>query len=279
VEWGLDTVQDADMLTRGFFVNTKWKLAICTTCSSGVGADTLYSHLNKHLKSLGLQATRGYCKSVIEKYHLLSRPRIQLPTTIVPAVYGLPIKSNMYHCSGCGYAAQTTSSIRFHRQTQGCQGSAVLGLAQTFFPKAHIHFFAVTVPPAKASEPDGPVPVSVLFKAQFAPRPISDPLITIPSNTRDMNHFLSLGNWFQEVNGLTGKEVQYITRNSLSRLRPLVRKSVNLYVETKNGELREEDPAVKVSMGDYNERVLLPHVVLGPLLMPWFPVLGGLAAG
>jgi hypothetical protein len=28
VEWGPDTVQDADMLGRGFFVDTKWRLAM-----------------------------------------------------------------------------------------------------------------------------------------------------------------------------------------------------------------------------------------------------------
>lgn len=133
----------------------------------------------------------------------------------------------------------------------------VFGPAQTFFPKTNRDFFAVEVAPAKASDPDGPIPISIRFKAQFAPDSADDPLITIPSDTRDMNHFLSLGNWFQEVDGLTGREVYDITRNSLPTIRPLVRNSVNLYIAAKNAELLEEDPAVKISMGDYKEYVLL----------------------
>ena len=91
--------------------------------------------------------------------------------------------------------------------------------------------------------------------------PIFDDLpITILSNICDVNHFLSLGNWFQEVEGLTGKEARNITRTSLPELRPLIRKSMDLYVMTKNAELQKEDSAVKIAMGDYNSEFYSPTV-------------------
>jgi len=251
-EWGPDTAQDSLMLAYGFFVNTKWGLAICMACRTSVAANELYGHLKKDLKELGLSASRSYCDSVIKTYSLRRRDKVKLPTSAIPAIHGLPVKSNMECCGGCGYAAQTRSSILRH-QNGKCKDSGIhCGHAQTFFPRTNRDYFAVKTAPAKAPKPDGPTPVSTQFKALFSGLP-SNSLITVPSNTRDMNHFLTLGNWFQEVDGLTGREAHGITRDSLPVLRTLVRESVNLYVTAMNTELRGEDPAVKIAMGDYNK--------------------------
>jgi len=80
--------------------------------------------------------------------------------------------------------------------------------------------------------------------------PPGDSLITVPTNTRNMSHFLTLGNWFKEVEGLTGYD---ITRGSLPDLHGAIRKSVKSYVKLMNAELQEEDNGVKVAMGDYNK--------------------------
>ena len=255
IEWGEDTVQDANMLAYGFFINTKWRLAICMTCYSGIGAENLHRHLNHDLKQLGLSVSRNYCTSIVTKYSLLPRSKLIPPTSIIPAIYGLPIESNMQYCSSCGYAAHIRSSIVRHHRLDLCQGSAILsGPAQTFFPTTNREYFAVVVPLAKQPKPDAPIPISTLFKSQFLPEIVVDTLITIPSNTRDMNHFLSLGNWFQEVEGLTGKEAHHISRYSQPELRVLVRKSIDLYVKERNKELKElSDNGVKTAMGDYNK--------------------------
>ena len=150
----------------------------------------------------------------------------------------------------------TTHSSVIRHQVAGCQPSlVVLGFAQAFFPKTNWGFFAVKVPPEETYEPDVPTPISCHFKAKFTLQLTANQLITVPSNTRDMNHFLSLGNWFQEVSDLTGGDANNIICNSLPDLRPLVCKSMNLYIETKNQELRAEDLAVKVAMGNYNKWV------------------------
>ena len=145
-----------------------------------------------------------------------------------------------------------------------------ISFTQTFFPKMNWCFFAVRVLPAEAPKSDDPIPISIRFNTHFAPECISDPLITIPSNTHNMNHFLSLGDWFQEVAGLTGGEVDNIAQNSLPEVWPLVHKSINSYVAKKNKELWGEDPAVKVSMCDYNECVLSNMWIPGHLLILCF---------
>ena len=68
-----------------------------------------------------------------------------------------------------------------------------------------------------------------------------------------MHHFLSLGDWFEEVNGLTGDQAYSITREALPDLRSLVRQSINLYIDSMNEELSGVDFAIKVAMGDYNQ--------------------------
>lgn len=256
VEWGEDTIQDSQMLSYGFFINKKWRLVICQTCCSGVAADRLNAHLSQDLKQLGLYVPCGYCTSLIKQYSLLSRSKLRPPTSVIPAIYGLPIKPNMKYCSNCGYAAVVHASVVRHQQS-GCQGFKVLdGPAQTFFPTTNQDYFAVEVPDTNQPNLDDPTLVSTLFKAQFFPEPASDPLITIPSNIHDINHFLTLGNWFEEVEGLTGKEAYHITRNSLPKLHELIWKSVDLYVKERNKELKKEsDHAVKTAMGDYNKWV------------------------
>jgi hypothetical protein len=82
-----------------------------------------------------------------------------------------------------------------------------------------------------------PASVAAWFKAQFTPAPTSNWLITIPSNNCDVSHFLSLRNWFQEVEGLTGREAYDITQNSLPNLWGLVCQSMNLYVGAMDEEL------------------------------------------
>lgn len=252
VKWGPDVVQDTQMAIYGFLINKKWNLAICTTCNTGVGAEKLHSHLNNDLKPLGIKVPRTYCKSIIANHHLLPRKKLMRPTSIIPPIHGLPLKSNMKSCGNCGYAANVLYSIQRH-QAGKCENSGVKsGYAQTFFPETNRDFFAVEAPQASAPKPDVPTPLSTQFQAQYA-GPSGDSLITVPSNTRDMNHFLTLGNWFEEVDGLTGKEARDISRGSASNLHALIRKSVTFYVTTMNEELRKEDPAVKVTMGDYNK--------------------------
>jgi len=262
VEWGADIAQDPTMLAYGFFVNTKWKVAICMTCKTGVCADALHAHLKKDLKEVGLTAPRTYCVSVAKDYGIPSRAELRLPTSIIPAVYGLPIESDMRYCGNCGYAARRSPTISRHQDggfvvgrywEKKCKGSGIrTGYAQTFFPKTNRDFFAVEVPLAKTSKPDEPIPISTRFMAQLSGPP-SDSLITVPSDSRNMNHFLTLGNWFKEVNGLTGKEAYHITRDSLPDLHGTVRKSVKSYVKMMNVELEAEDDGVKVAMGDYNK--------------------------
>ena len=268
VEWGPDTVQDSEMRTYGFLVNTKWKLAICVGCRSGISAESLWKHLNSHLKEFGLRVSQAYCSSIVGKYGLLTRNTLKSPTSIIPAIYGLPIRPNLQYCSECGYAARARSTMLRHKN-EGCKDSKILhGPAQTFFPTPRGQcFFAVKIPQPKATKPAGPVSISSRFKAQFAPALFCDQLITIPSNNRDVNHFLSLGNWFQEVEGLTGSEAYDISRNSQSDLRSLVRQSMNTYISTMNEELLGEDFSVKVTMGDYNGWVLPQNMPLSYLFM------------
>lgn len=214
------------------------------------------------MKEVGLTAPRTYCKSVARTHGIPPRAELSLPTSIIPAIYGLPIQSDMHYCGNCGYAARTPVSVRLHQAgdfvttrywNKKCQGSGILtGYAQTFFPTSNREFFAVKVPQASASKPDGPVPISTRFMAQFS-GPLGDSLITVPTDTRNMSHFLSLGNWFKEAEGLTGREAYDITRGSLPDLRGGIQKSVKLYVEMMNAELQEEDNGVKVAMGDYNK--------------------------
>jgi hypothetical protein len=238
------------MRKYGFIVNMEWKLPICMTCHSGINTNGMYEHLNKELKGLGLSVSREYCKAVKEEYGLLSRSSLKSPTSVILAIYGLPIKHDLYYCDKCGYAAHTKTTLVAHKK---CGGYKILcGPAQTFFPTTGEKFFAVIDPLAKVTKPVDPTSIAARFKSQFTPAPSSDRLITIPSNNRDVSHFLSLGNWFQEVEGLTGREAYDITRNSLPNLRGLVRQSMNLYVDAMNKELLEEDFAVKVAMGDYN---------------------------
>ena len=68
-----------------------------------------------------------------------------------------------------------------------------------------------------------------------------------------MNHFLTLGNWFKEMNGLTGKEAYHITQDLLPDLCGTVQKLVESYVKMMNVELEAEDNGVKVAMGNYNK--------------------------
>ena len=68
------------------------------TCHSGIGADNLHRHLNHDLKQLGLSVSRNYCTSIVTKYSLLPHSKLIPPTSIILAIYGLPIESNMQYC-------------------------------------------------------------------------------------------------------------------------------------------------------------------------------------
>lgn len=254
VPWEDNTIQDEDMLRHGFIVNTKWKLAICLGCKSGIGIDAggLQKHLNHENKPR--KVSREYCQSIIKRFGLLTRTKIKLPTSVIPAIFSLAITPDMYCCNRCGYAARAQKTLIKHYKDRVCPGSYLdirCGPAQAFFPKTRCNFFAVRVPLARTPGPSE-VPLSVLFKAQVTPIQTT-PIITVPSNTRDMNHFLLIGDWFQEVNCLTGEEAYHITRKALPDLRPVVRQSVNSYVEAMNKELSGVDFAIKVAMGDYNQ--------------------------
>ena len=250
VLWGKDTFQDAEMDKYGFVVNTKWKLAICLGCKTGIDAKGLYDHINNEIKPN--KVSYEYCKTVTVKFGLLTRNKLKLPTSVIPALFSLPITPNMLYCNRCGYAACIRASILRYHVDQACPNSSILhGPAQTFFPTTRRNFFVVRVPPARAAEPSE-VKISTLFKAQF-PQLQVNPLIAPPSDVRDTNHFLSLGDWFQEVAGLGYDQVHHIARNAQSDLRPLVRESVNSYIEAMNEELSGVDFAVKVAMGDYNK--------------------------
>ena len=235
----------------GFVVNTRWKLAICLDCKCGVDSKGLYAHINRHISPQ--RVTHEYCKSVITEYGLSTRYGLKIPTSVVPAIFGLAVIPDMYYCSKCGYAAcHRRTVVRHHNRGQPCPNSDILcGPAQSFFPKARINFFGVRIPLPRPTEPSK-VLISTLFKAQVAPTQATS-LITIPSDTRDMHHFLSLGDWFEEVNGLTGDQAYSITREALPDLRSLVRQSINLYIDSMNEELSGVDFAIKVAMGDYNQ--------------------------
>lgn len=250
VPWGADTVQDPDMQEYGFVVNTRWKLAICLGCNSGVDAQRLYQHLKHEIKPR--KAPREYCKSIVTRFGLLTATKLKSPTSVIPAIFGLTIVPNMYYCNRCGYAACHPKTITSHYRNSTCPGSDILcGPAQAFFPTTRRGFFAVRVPPAMETKPRE-VPLSALFKAQVTP-PQATPLITVPSDTRDIHHFLSIGDWFREVSCLTGEEAYHITREASPDLRPLVRQSMNSYIDAMNEELSGVDFAVKVAMGDYNK--------------------------
>ena len=167
-EGGEIIIRDSKMQKYGFFINTEWRLAICTMCHSGIGADQLHRHLKKDLKQFSLNISKSYCQSIITQYHLLHQNDLRALTSIPPAIYGLPVRPTMSYCSSCGYAAQAHSSVIRH-QVAGCQPSlVVLGFAQAFFPKTNQGFFAVKVPPEETYEPDVPTPISCHFKAKFA---------------------------------------------------------------------------------------------------------------
>ena len=244
-------------------------------CCTGVAADELYSHFKRDLKELAIKASHRYfrllldgvvftssilihphryCNSVIEEYGLLPRAGLKSPSSIIQAIDGLPVESNMFHCGRCGYAARTAATLRRHFQGQEkCKDSEILrGHGQTFFPTSNRGFFAVRIPQAKPDSLNAPVPLSALFRAQFSLRSAGDSTITVPPCTRDMNHFLTLGNWVQQVEGLKGKEARHITRTSLPSFRALVEVSVKSYVKGMNTKLWAEDPPVKTAMGDYN---------------------------
>ena len=142
-------------------------------CQTAVCPDTLHKHLKKDLKEIGLTASRTYCMSVAKAHGIPPRAELRLPTSVIPAIYGLPIQSNMHYCGNCGYAARIPVTIRLHQagtstidhcRNKKCEGSGILtGYAQTFFPKSNRDFFAVKVPLATASKPDRLVPISTRF--------------------------------------------------------------------------------------------------------------------
>ena len=246
------------MQQLGIVINVDHHVAICLTCSSAIVPNALHAHLRTATHNHGREfrqgqrlafATKDFFERLVKRYKLQD-PHLQQPTSIVTAIYGLPVLQGFFYCSKCGYAAQTPTTLRAHRR-QVCEGSQMLqGSCQTWFPKSGRQYFAVKT--HRHSSPDPLDPVTLIVK-QFSMDPYKNIPIQTITHPRDMNIFLTYENWLDEVEGMTGEQIFDIAWNALPKLRQKVRAAVDQYTLELIKKLTSAGPAEQLAMGDYDK--------------------------
>ena len=243
----------------GIVINLDHKMAICLVCNSAIPPTFLYQHIRKpghhprrdfHQGQRLSFATHNFCTKLIG-HHKLEDPRLHQPTTIVTAVFGLPIREGMFRCNKCAYAAQTSKTVGQHcRKAHHGGATVVRGPCQTWFPSSGRQYFAVIT--HKHSNPDPLDPIA-LFVKEFSSDPYENIPIQAATHPRDINIFLKYENWLEEVKGMTGAQIFDISRNAFPRLRPIIRALVSQYISKLVGVLEKTDPEQRLAMGDYAE--------------------------
>jgi hypothetical protein len=258
LRWGPETIQSPQMEQLGIVINRDHKVVICLVCSSAIIPEKLYEHIHKpghherrdfHRGQRLSFATRDFCQLFVRR-HKLRNPNLHQPTTIIPPIFGLPIREGFFCCSKCGYAVQVRPSI--YRHQRHCEGSGItIGPCQTWFPSSKRQYFAIQF--HNLPNPSDPLGPATLFMEQFAFNPYQDIQIQATAHPRDMNIFLTYENWLEEVQGMTGGQIVEIVRNPLPRLRPLVREAVDQYTSKVVKDLIATGPDQRLAIGDYDE--------------------------
>lgn len=169
LEFGPETLQSANMQKLGIAINLTHKLVICLGCHSAIVLGKLFSHVQKpryhekkdFQKGQWLSfATQEFCDNLVDHHHLAD-PYLKQPTTIIPAIPGLTIPTEMTLCTHCGYGARQEITVKRHTLSICPEGKISKGHAQTFFPTSLRHYFAVNLPSGSNGNSNMRDPVSL----------------------------------------------------------------------------------------------------------------------
>ena len=248
VPWDDNTFQDSKMRKYGLVVYLPLHILLCVGCKSAIDPNCTYAHVRREQRHVNI--TKSYCDSLKGRFTLTPRRLIRRPTTLRSAVPCLQVKEGYAYCSVCYHACAHDRTIRSNHNA--CPGHRVEhGLAQTFFPKSHNGgYFAVTMPPPEPSR--RPIDLAQRLRDSFPDPSPADVPIELPPNPRDSNHFLEMQQWVPTLDGLTGAEVHFITREANPLLRASVRDALGRYMDAVDESLKHSTHAMRVAMGSYN---------------------------
>ena len=248
VPWDSDTFQDPEMRKYGLVVNLPLHILLCIGCKSAIDPDRVYAHVRREQRHVDI--TRGYCDSLKRRFTLTPRRLLRRPSTLRKAIPCLQVKEGYAYCSVCYHACALDRSLQSKHRT--CPGHRVKhGLAQAFFPRSHNGgYFAVTLPPPEPSR--RPIDLAQRLRDSFPDPSPADVPIELPPNPRDSNHFLEMQQWVPTLDGLTGAEVHFATREANPLLRASVRDALGRYMDAVDESLKHSTHAMRVAMGSYN---------------------------